>query len=255
MHTANFKYVTDDFPGKNILIVGGGESASHIAQELAPVARSCYWSIRNGQWFQDRHSGMLAPADMRFSRAARLLMGNSLNRFVAVSDAVNGLTGFTWGGGGSGVPEWMPKSENVMQSWANKDRGFKFLISCGRITPKRGIKSVEKRTVVFDDGESGEFDVIVCATGFRPSRTIIDMCSCDVYKHVFLRGDPTISRVGFIRPTIGSVTNMAEMQARWVASVISGKCSLPRPEQMAEEIAKDKARRAREFPKHHDRQV
>ena len=125
---------------------------------------------------------MLAPADMRFSQAARLLMGNSLDRFVAVSDAVNGLTGFTWGGGGSGVPRWMPKSENVMQSWANKDRGFKFLISCGRIIPERGIKSVKGRTVLFDDGESREFDIIVAATGFRPSRTIMDMCSCEVYK-------------------------------------------------------------------------
>ena len=83
------------------------------------------WSIRTGVWFQDRHAGMLAPADMRFGRLARMLMGNQVDRFGGLfNPGVNGLQGFGWGPGGSGVAAWQPIEGNVMKSWANKDRNF-----------------------------------------------------------------------------------------------------------------------------------
>jgi len=280
LHSAYYDTVTPSMSESRVLIVGGGESASHIAEEVAPIAKSCVWSIRNGQWFQDRHSGMLVPADMRFSRLARLITGNRLQRF---NTAVESMTGFTWGPGGSGVPEWQPAEYNVMKSWANKDRSFLWHVSSGRLKPKRDIKAVDGNDVEFDDGEVMSFDLIIFCTGFTPDpikKLSVESAADNVknlgngispgtsnsevgpmlpssgtrnqwYKQVFKIGDPSMARVGFIRPTIGSVPAMAEMQARWVAECWSGTCKLPSPAEMSKIHCKDEDRRAEQFPDYH----
>lgn len=270
LHSAYYDAVTPAMKDSRVLIVGGGESASHIAEEVAPIAKSCVWSIRRGQWFQDRHSGMLVPADMRFSRLARLITGNRLQRF---NQAVESLTGATWGPGGSGVPEWQPNEYNVMKSWANKDRSFLWHVSSGRLTPKRDIRSVSLKDVEFDDGEVMTFDHIILCTGFTPDPirqlSVESMAADDEnkssagpmlpsssagdqwYKHVFKMSDPSMARVGFIRPTIGSVPGMAEMQARWLAEVWSGACKLPAPADMSKIHSQDVDRRAEQFPDCH----
>ncbi|MEN8131331.1 MAG: hypothetical protein ABFS45_14300 [Pseudomonadota bacterium] len=51
-----------------------------------------------------------------------------------------------------------------------------------------------------------------------------------LYKKVFDPADPTPAFIGLARPALGSIPALAEMQARWVASVYCGRCTLPDPE-------------------------
>ena len=144
-----------------------------------------------------------------------------------------------------------------MKSWANKDRNFLWHLSTGRLKPKRAVVSVSGSMVEFDDGESLSFDVIILCTGFKakfpprePPRE-----EHTWYKHVFSCEDPSTARVGlpFIRPTIGSVPAMTEMQARWVAAVFAGEKRLPAEAAMRAAASADVARRAVQFPHHHDK--
>ena len=63
-----------------------------------------------------------------------------------------------------------------------------------------------------------------------------------LYKNVFLPGEPKLAFIGFIRPNIGSVPAVAEMQARWFASVLAGRVKLPDAEKMQQVIASDAQR-------------
>jgi len=264
LHSADYKNVDESMQGKRILLVGGGESASHIAQEVSLVSSKCVWSIRNGCWFMDRHSGVRAPADMRFNRLSRMIMGNQLDRFGGLFNKVVGaLTTFAWGKGGIGVPEWQPIDDNIMRSWVNKDRDFTWQLSTGRLQPKGGIASVEGSTVKFEDGTAQQFDIIIASTGFTqqyPTRKGAgstgdspSWCKEAFYKHVFSCSDPTVARVGIIRPTFGSVPSMAETQARWVAATFAGTACLPSSSSMCEAMKSDAKRRAVQFPHYHDK--
>src|SRR5579872_6466686 len=53
-HSILYKYLLPEHRGKKILIYGGGETASDIANECSFVAEKVYFSIPHGQWFQRR---------------------------------------------------------------------------------------------------------------------------------------------------------------------------------------------------------
>ena len=57
---------------KNVLIIGGSDTASDISVELSKN-NTVYMSIPNGQWFQDRIIGANEPADMYYNRFINFL--------------------------------------------------------------------------------------------------------------------------------------------------------------------------------------
>jgi cation diffusion facilitator CzcD-associated flavoprotein CzcO len=55
LHSMQYKHADDrHFRHKAVLVVGGGESAADLSNEISFVARTTYHSIRNGVWFHDR---------------------------------------------------------------------------------------------------------------------------------------------------------------------------------------------------------
>ena len=51
MHSHDFKGVDDSWKGKNVLVIGAGNSACDVAVESARVAGSVAMSMRSPQWF------------------------------------------------------------------------------------------------------------------------------------------------------------------------------------------------------------
>ena len=70
IHSHDFKKVDDSWRGKNVLVVGGGNSACDVAVEAARVAKKVCLSMRNPLWFFPKFIfGM--PADV-FAAGRRL---------------------------------------------------------------------------------------------------------------------------------------------------------------------------------------
>ncbi|KAL2511459.1 Flavin-containing monooxygenase FMO GS-OX-like 3 [Abeliophyllum distichum] len=118
----------------------------------------------------------------------------------------------------------------------------------------------ENGEVAFQDGASVHADIILHCTGFNYDFPFLEtngMVTVDdrrvgpLYKHVFPPElAPSLSFVGI--PYAVVVFHMLEFQARWVASVLSGKVLLPLEKEMQTDIEKH-YRHMEEagIPKHH----
>jgi len=112
-----------------------------------------------------------------------------------------------------------------------------------RVTVVPGIKAFDGGyTVRFDDDRTLEADAVIMCTGFTselPFYKDKHLDGRDLYKNVFTPGDNTLAFIGFIRPNIGSLPSVAEMQARWFAAVLADRVALPAETEMRAIIQTD----------------
>ncbi|KAL3615580.1 hypothetical protein CASFOL_041241 [Castilleja foliolosa] len=103
----------------------------------------------------------------------------------------------------------------------------------------------ENGEVIFQDGESVHADIILHCTGYKYNFpflktdgivTVDDNRVGPLYKHVFPPHlAPNLSFVG-LPYNSGVVFMMIDLQAKWVAHVLSGKANLPSEEEMMAEV-------------------
>jgi hypothetical protein len=118
------------------------------------------------------------------------------------------------------------------------------------VTLKPNIRAVEERTITFEDGSSEEFDALIAATGYTVDFPFLDsdLISHDdtrlpLYARVVPPDRPGLYFVGYFNIDWSSFP-VYEQQALWVADLESGRCSLPRTEQMWADIrAREEATR------------
>ncbi|CAF1317347.1 unnamed protein product [Adineta steineri] len=234
----------EQFIDKRILVVGGGETGSDLAVELsATIAKRVYMSIREGQWFQARVLGQ-QPADIMYTMLMRLF-GYYDNILVLCWKRIFFVP--MWGSGGTGVPEWVPKVR-FLHGFINKSREVVDFIALNRVIPKRGIINIDKQLITFDKDETPvEIDHILLCTGYKWKHPFFSHTDIhDLYKLVFAsNSNGTLAFVGTARPVFGSIPALAELQARWVAAVFSGRCHLPSEKVMT--------KRRQEYWKRHTR--
>ena len=253
MHSHEYKYPTKEMEGKVILVIGGGESASDIANEVSSVGSRVYMSIRKGLWFLERHTGARLPFDIRFSRKARYFVGDYGSHLIPIT-IFEKMIALTLGQAGHGINEWIP-TVPLMRSVINKSRAVLEKITLGKVIPKSDVRDIKGQLIWFKDSdEPVNVDMIIYATGFRRHMPFfVEPRPAIAYKHIFDPLDPTLAYVGTVRPVFGSIVALAELQARWVSAVFSGRCHLPSNDLMMKEIQADITRHRKLFPAHHDR--
>jgi hypothetical protein len=103
---------------------------------------------------------------------------------------------------------------------------------------KPGIESLKGKRVRFDDGSEEEIDLIVYATGFRPSFPFMDQSfildeqgRSKLFIHTFHRELDDLFVVGLFEPAEGGVWQLADYQARLIASfIVASRADEPRAE-------------------------
>ncbi len=107
--------------------------------------------------------------------------------------------------------------------------------------------------MLFTDGTSGEYDVVVYCTGYKVSFPFLDdavVRAEDNHVGLFHRVvdpvHPGLYFVGLIQP-LGAIMPLAEAQAHWVADLVTGVARLPSLEEMRREIAAYDARLRKRF--------
>jgi len=191
-HANTYKKVTDELVGKNVLVVGGGETASDLCNEVSYVANRVYLSIPNGQWFGGRFNQHWAynsawPLDNFSSRFRRFLLdGNpEPEKFEAMKVWAEKFDGAC----GHGFKCWQSPYEVYGQAIINKSNDVLRRVVLGRVEPKGKMCSMEGRTVYFEDGSTAEdIDLIYFATGYRMEFPFLetigrkDQCVSKLYK-------------------------------------------------------------------------
>jgi len=238
---------------KRILIYGGSDTAFDMGVELtnnmyrkrtkgsivefgyagamdtiSAERTNVYISMRKGRWFQRRTNAPQDAADMYYSRSIDTLIKCTSKRIVDVVFAP--LLEFNWGKSGSGVPQW-ETNVGYLNSYYVKTADILTKITFGEITPLRDIKTVHGTSVTTVDDKTIDIDIILFATGYKGMACLhfipANVKTGKYYDHLFLVEDPSVVKIGFIRPYLTSIPMLIEMQSRYVAKVFAGKISLP----------------------------
>ena len=258
VHSAAVKEVTDDVSGKNIIVFGGGESASDIAVQACNVGARVYFCIPNGQWFVPKIVERWPP----FPSSRRKVVDHTSSRlrnFLSpthrYSPFISQYLQYALGFNGHGQEAWRTKAP-YNRSFLNKSAEVLALLKDGAVVPKRDISHCENATVQFSDGTRVDADRIILCSGYSVSFPFL----CETvslgtdprswFKYIFNNEDPSLSVVGTVRPVFGSIPGIAELQSRYVAKVYAGKRKLPDRESRTEIIKRDSA-----FWDHHFRRT
>lgn len=246
----------DNFIGKNVLVVGGGESGSDVALEISRVAKNCWVSLRQSTgWVIPRKRGERA-ADIATHRGlyglpkeyghtfSQLISQVELSKNNPVHDTIvqlnnkvkskNGI----WGTYGTKTLS-LPK--------AIVDHGCKVVSEILRV--ENGGK-----TLITADGETlANVDAVVFCTGYKNYVPFLpdELKQIDprnLYKHMFHSNyRDKIVWIGWARPGFGSQFPIMEMQARFFALVFTGERTLPTYEKMEQIKSIDRAKYLEQF--------
>jgi hypothetical protein len=239
--------------GKNILVIGGGETASDLTNEISYVAKDVYLSIPNGQWFGGRFNqhweyASAWPLDNFSSRMRRLLLNGNPEpeKFEAMKEWAERYDGFH----GHGFECWKSQYEVYGQAIINKSNDVLRRVVLGRVFPKGKIARMEGRNVYFEDGTVAEdIDLIYFATGYRMEFPFLEkigrknQCVSKLYKLCLDTIDENIAFVGFARPIRGSFPSLSESCARYVAKLWAKKVPMPTAYERERICRLDKLRR------------
>jgi cation diffusion facilitator CzcD-associated flavoprotein CzcO len=226
-----------DMRGKNIVVVGMGNSAMDIASELSqrPIAKNLWVSARRGVWVMPKYMNG-KPADKAAMPAwMPRKLGLSLAR-KAIKKSLGNMEDY-------GLPK--PDHE-PLEAHPSVSGEFLTRVGCGDVKFKPAIKALEGHQVRFTDDSVEDVDVIVFATGydmrfpfFSDPELVPDADHrLPLFKRMMNPDVPNLFYMALAQP-LPTLVNFAEQQAKLVAAYLAGKYLPPSPDEMRRVIAKD----------------
>ena len=222
----------DPFRGKEVLVVGAGNSACDIAVDISRVAHRTCISMRRPSYIAPKLIWGY-PIDV-FCTSFRFLpkpIVPALLRFL-LRVHIGPYERY-----GLQAP-----TGNALSMHPTLNTGILEALRHGRVLPRIGIDRFGGENVHFNDGQSERFDAIVFATGFRTSFPFLPASVIDwdterrppLYLKMMHRSLPSIFFIGLFQP-LGCIWTLADYQARIAVAQITGK--LKRPHDLETRIA------------------
>ncbi len=241
IHSAEYKNNNIITKGEVVLVVGAGESSADIVSECVGKGATLIWATRSGQWFADRNMGPF-PADHITTQGTRVFVGLFANFEYIIRRFITGaFVNLAWGFGGHGIREWFPDTPYLHQ-FLNKSRDALLQVYAGNAMAKRAPVRIDGNDVYFGGEEKPvAVDTIILCSGYTVFWPFLRERPQGAYKLVFDAVNPRLAFVGFARPIVGSIPSLAELQARWVASVWSRSATLPAPDRLRTEQQLDRS--------------
>lgn len=212
IHSKDFRK-PDVLKNKRVLIVGGGNSACDVAVEAARHANSSHISLRRGYWFLPRTVfgiplvECIQPWIPEFLQ--RILI-KTMFKIVVGDPREYGLQ----------YPD-----HSVFEHHPTINSELLHFIKLGKITPHTDIKEFEGKKVIFTDGNSEEFDMIVYCTGFNISIPMlknyvkIENGIPDLIEGAFIKGHKNVYYFGLGQVRYG-VGPMVSLGADMISKVV-----------------------------------
>jgi dimethylaniline monooxygenase (N-oxide forming) len=238
IHSHHYKE-PEQLKGKDVLVVGIGNSAVDIACEAARLhTGKVVISTRSGAYITPNWIWSLPFDDLANPLTAKLPLW--LQRKL--------LSMALWLAHGKqedyGVPT--PKRP-LLSEHPTLSQDLLSVAGRGLISFKPNIKEFRGKTVVFDDGTEQGFDIIVYATGYKvsfpflkhiPAFDVEETNHIELYRRVIHPDYRSLFFLSLIQP-LGAIMPLAEVQSKWVAHLIKGTCKLPPKIEMEVDIKQD----------------
>ena len=249
-HVSEIKYMADEYKNKRLLVLGGGESAADICSGLVNDSKFIYWSIPRGQHFFRKYGKQMNTPWFK----AKALDKATTRMIYIVSPYIQGKPGLGWACNwttngsllayqGHGIPEWKNDSP-FLHFFINKCGSILDKVDYKRLVPKGAIIECNGKEITFVDGTTQEFDMVIISTGYKveypylPEQYKYGNVK-NLYKYIFNVEDPSLAFVGLVRPIIGSVVGVSELQARLAARMFSKKVSIIPLEERMKVVQRD----------------
>ena len=238
----------DQLAGRDVVVVGAGNSAMDIAVESSLVARTTTWSVRRTEWVlrkfflgKPSDQGLLPPGWVPWPvTALRLRIGAT----VAGSMTKYGLP----------APTHKPGQSHPVQSERIRER-----LEVGAVTARPAIERLDGDRVVFVDGTSAPADLIVWATGYRvsfpfldPDLVSVEANDLPLWKRTIHPDLPGLYFVGLVQ-ALGAAMPIAEAQASWIAETLTGGYEPPSDSVVRRQMKAEHERDTKQFypsPRH-----
>ncbi|VDM55954.1 unnamed protein product [Angiostrongylus costaricensis] len=236
MHAHEYRDIKG-FEGRNVVLLGIGNSALDIAVDLAKIAKSVTISTRRGTWIFNKVAAGGMPYDTLYmTRYYKWLMdsvpwtiANDFMEHLVQQRMDHELYG-------------LRPNHRFFQQHPTVNDAVANLICSGLITVADDVDTFTADKVIVKNGRSFDCDVFITCTGYvigfpflDPKILTIEQNEVSLYKFVFSPNNENLAVIGMIQP-IGSILPISEIQARWVAQVFMGKLSLPSKEAMLVDI-------------------
>ena len=228
-----------DVRGKNVVVVGMGNSAMDIASELSqkPLAGKLWVAARRGVWvlpkYLNGHASDKAAMPAWMPRALGLAIARR-----TIKRAIGRMEDY-----GLPKPDHEPLAAHPSVSGEFLTRA-----GCGDIIFKPNIACLDGSQVRFEDGSTEDVDVIIYATGYRisfpfladPAMMPDAQNRFPLFKRMMKPEIPNLFYMGLAQP-LPTLVNFAEQQAKLAAAYLAGRYQAPPQADMHRIIARDEA--------------
>jgi dimethylaniline monooxygenase (N-oxide forming) len=243
MHSHHYK-TPDGFEGKNVLVLGIGNSATDIAVETSRVSRTTFLALRRGAYVIPKYLRGRPTDELGTELTSRLPLAIQRAAYTRYLRTAQGeMEGY-------GLPS---PDHKLLEAHPTISSDLLPRIGHGRIEPKPNIERLEGDRVRFVDGSEEPIDVIVYCTGYKITFPFLspDLISASdnrlpLYRRVVDPDHPGLYFIGLIQP-LGAIMPLAEAQSEWIADVLEGRATLPTPKQMRKVIEREDRRMAKRY--------
>ncbi|UYZ62273.1 flavin-containing monooxygenase [Hymenobacter weizhouensis] len=242
----------DQLQGRNLVIVGIGNSAVDIACEAA--------RLHTGRVTVSTRSGAYILPNWLWGRPFDSLASPLVSRLpLGVQRLV--LRAALWLAHGNQENYGVPRPRRpLLQEHPTLSQDLLNLAGRGLIQFKPNIRELQGHQILFEDGTTEPADLLLYATGYKVSFPFFDQeflnveeqNNLELYRRVVHPDHPGLYFLAFVQP-LGAIMPLAEVQARWIARLLTGHCRLPSREAMLRSIEADKQalrRRYSQSPRH-----
>lgn len=243
LHSVEYRK-PDDFSGKNVLVIGVGNSGLDIAADVCTVSRATVISARSPVLIMPRMF-LGAPLSRFLAKVERPWLPWSVRRRVRelVTQLVHGK-----------MEDWGFITPKVQTHPSSHPTLFSHM-SWGRIHVRPGVTKVVDRDVHFVDGSVETFDAIIAATGYEvdlpflaPEDSPVKGHRIDLYRRVVHPDRPGLYFVGLFDVSGGANIRMMDIQCRWLTAVVNGDIVLPDAEAMRASFQAEQRRMQQQYP-------
>lgn len=233
-----------DFAGKNVVVLGMGNSAMDIAVETSTVADNVYLAARTGVHIVPKYAfgkpfdHLEPPITLPWAMKQKIFEG-------MVRATIGNIEDY-------GLPK---PAQKIGEAHPTVSSDIVNKVGHGFVKMKPNIESLDGDKIKFIDGTYVDADIVVYCTGYKVAFPFFDEDfisdpdnDLPLFQRVIRPGIDNLFFIGLLQP-LGAIMPLAEQQSKWICAYLRGECPLPSQTEMEKRMNRDREKMFKRYTK------